>query len=64
LTFGHDSLENFLRTIWAMVQHHKWDYDAIMNMVAWERQVFTMMTMVYLKEENERIKLEQQTRRR
>jgi hypothetical protein len=47
-----------------MVQHHKWDYDAIMNMVAWERQVFTMMTMVYLKEENERIKLEQQTRRR
>lgn len=53
-----------MRTIWAMVQHHKWGYEDIMNMIAWERQIFVMMTTMYLKEENERIKLEQQTRRR
>jgi len=35
-----------------------------MNMVAWERQIYTMMTFMYLKEENERIKLERQTKGR
>lgn len=64
LTLGYESLENYMRTIWAMVQHHKWGYDDIMNMIAWERQIFIMMTTMYLKEETERIKLEQQTRRR
>ena len=53
-----------MRSTWAMVQHHKWDYEAVMNMIAWERQVFMMMTMMYLKEENERIKLERETKRR
>jgi hypothetical protein len=53
-----------MRTTWAMVQHHKWDYESIMNMIAWERQVFVMMTTMYLREENERIKLEQQQTRR
>ena len=47
-----------------MVQHHKWDHDAILNMVAWERQIYTMMTLAYLREENERIKLEKQTKGR
>jgi hypothetical protein len=52
-----------MRSIWVMVQHHGWDYEAIMNMVAWERQIFTLMTMAYVREENERIKLERQTRK-
>lgn len=58
MTFGYDSLENFMRTTWAMVHHHKWDYESLMNQIAWERQIYVMMTTLYLKEENERIKLE------
>lgn len=52
-----------MRTTWAIVQHHGWDYDAILNMIAWERQVFVMMTTMYVKEENERIKLERNSKR-
>jgi hypothetical protein len=47
-----------MRTTWAMVHHHKWDYESLMNQIAWERQIYVMMTTLYLKEENERIKLE------
>lgn len=63
MTVGHDTLENFMRSTWALVQHHKWDYEAVNNMIAWERTVYVMMTTMYLKEENERIKLERQTKR-
>lgn len=46
------------------MQHHKYGYDSLMGMIAWERQVYVAMLTQYLKEENERIRLEQQTRRR
>jgi hypothetical protein len=61
---GYDTLENFLRTNWALVQHHKWNFHDIENMIAWERQVFVVMLTQYLKDEQDRIRLEQQTRRR
>jgi hypothetical protein len=50
-----------MRVTWSMVQHHDWDYESLMNMIAWERQVYVMMTNMYVKEENERIKLQKQT---
>lgn len=52
-----------MRTTFSLVQHHKWDYDALMNMVAWERQVYVTLVLAYLKEENERLKLERMGRR-
>lgn len=52
-----------MRTTWAMVQHHKWGYEAIENMVAWERQIHISLTHMYLKEERERIKLERQAKK-
>jgi len=47
-----------MRTTWALVHHHGWDYESLMGQIAWERSVYVMMTTMYLKEENERIKLE------
>lgn len=52
-----------MRTNFALVQHHKWDYDGLMNMISWERQVYVTMVLAYLKEENERLKLERMSRR-
>lgn len=46
------------------MQHHKYSYSDIENMVAWERQIYVMLISNYLKEEAERLKLEAQTRRR
>jgi hypothetical protein len=53
-----------MRVNWAMMQHHKFSLFDLENMIAWERQVYVTMTTMYLKEENERIKLEKQTKRR
>lgn len=61
--FRYDTLENFMRSTWALTHHHKWGYDHIMNMIAWERQVYIMMTTMWLKEENERIKLQKQAKK-
>lgn len=60
---SYDSLENFTRTNWALVHHHKWEHDSLMNMLVWERQVYVALTESYLREENERLKLERMTRR-
>jgi hypothetical protein len=47
-----------------MMQHHKYTLNDLENMIAWERQVYVTMLHSYLKEENERIRLQQQTGRR
>ena len=52
-----------MRTNFALIQHHKWNYDSLMGMLAWERQVYVAMLLAYLKEENERLKLERMNRR-
>lgn len=62
--FGYDSLVNFMKTNFAMMQHHKYSYSDLENMMAWERQIYVLLLNNYIKEENERIKLQQTTRRR
>lgn len=64
LIFGYDNLENFIRTNFSLMQHHKYSLSDIENMLAWERQVYVVLLTVYLKEENERIKLLKQTGKR
>lgn len=60
---GYDKLENFIQTNFAMMQHHKYAYGDIENMIAWERQIYVSLLNNYIKEENERIKLKQLQRR-
>lgn len=64
ITLGYDSLENFMKTNFSMMQHHKYSYSELMEMIPWERHVYLALLNAYLKEENERIKLEKQTKRR
>ena len=63
LIFAYDTLENFMRTNFSLMQHHNYGYDELMGMLAWERSVYVTLLRVYLKEENERVKLEQATKR-
>lgn len=62
MIFEFDSLENFMRTNWGLVQHHKWSLTEIEEMIPWERDVNIALTIAYLAEEKERIKLERNTR--
>jgi hypothetical protein len=64
LSFGYDSLKNFIETNFALMQHHKYAYNDLESMIAWERQVYVTLLTNHIKEENEKIKLRQQTVRR
>jgi len=64
VTIGYDSLENMIRTNFAMMQHHKYSHYDLENMLSWERQIYVTLLTTYIKEENERLKMEALARRR
>tara|TARA_B100001564_G_C20176092_1_gene461919 strand:- start:58 stop:201 length:144 start_codon:yes stop_codon:yes gene_type:complete len=43
-----------------MMQHHKYSLTELDNMMPWEREIYVGMLIEYIKEEEERIKREQQ----
>lgn len=60
----YDNLENFIRTNFALMQHHKYSLGDIENMIAWERQAYVLLLSNYLREEKERIRLRELTKRK
>lgn len=60
--FGYDNLVNFMETNFSMMQHHKYSLFDIENMISWERQVYISILANYIKEQNEKIKLEKMAR--
>ena len=52
---AHESLENYYRTNFVMVQHHKWSLETLENMLPWEREVYVQQLVDYIEEENEKI---------
>lgn len=59
MIFGHDSLQNYYVTNFNLMQHHKYSLTEIENMLPWEREVYINLLIQHMKEENERIKLQQ-----
>ena len=59
MIFGHDSLQNYYTTNFNLMQHHKYSLTELENMLPWEREVYINLLIQYMKEENERIKLQQ-----
>lgn len=56
LTVGNDSLANYYKVNFALVQHHKYSLTEIENMMVWERDVYVMMLIKFLDDEREKIK--------
>ncbi len=56
---SHDNLINLFKTNFAMVQHHKYSFTEIENMMPWERDVYIQMLVEHVEKENERVKQEQ-----
>ena len=46
-----------------MMQHHKYSLEEIENMLPWEREIYVGLLMQYIKDENEKVKQEQQKMR-
>ena len=43
-----------------MMQHHKYSLIELENMVPWEREIYVGMLNEHIREENERVKQQQQ----
>jgi hypothetical protein len=42
-----------------MMQHHKYSLTELEDMMPWEREIYVMLLIRHLEEENERIKQQQ-----
>ena len=45
------------------MQHHKYSLTELENMIPWEREIYIGLLMEWIKEENEKIKKEQQSQK-
>ena len=55
MTLAHDSLYNYYKTNFGMMQYHKYSLTEIENMMPWEREIYIGLLMEHIKEENQRI---------
>tara|TARA_B100001989_G_C24533553_1_gene463034 strand:+ start:234 stop:425 length:192 start_codon:yes stop_codon:yes gene_type:complete len=59
----HDSLENYYKTNFALMQHHKYSLTELENMIPWERDVYVNLLMAFIQEEERRQKSEENKNR-
>jgi hypothetical protein len=51
---GHDKLQNYYKTNFALMQHHKYSLTELENMMPWERFIYINLLQSYLKEEEQK----------
>lgn len=61
---GHDSLGNFYKTNFNLMQIHKYSITELENMMPWERSLFIDLLKEHIKEENQKQRDLQNMRRR
>ena len=61
---GHDSLINYYKTNFALMQHHKYSLDDLENMIPFERDIYIMLLSQHIEEENDRIQQQKSKRKR
>ena len=54
MTLSHDSLQNYYKTNFAMMQHHKYSLEELDNMMPWEREIYMGLLIKHLEKEEER----------
>lgn len=50
---GYDTLENYFRTTFAMMHHHKYNLTELENMIPWEKTVYLDLLKAHIKQQNE-----------
>jgi len=58
----HDNLRNYYTTNFSLMQHHKYSFIELENMIPWERDIYVAMLIQYIEQENEKIKQKQNSR--
>ena len=49
---AHTSLESYYKVNFALMQHHKFSFTELDNMMPWEREVYVTLLQQYIEEEN------------
>ena len=55
----HESLENYYKTNFALMQHHKYSLTELENMIPWERDVYVNLLIAHIQEEERRQKADE-----
>ena len=50
---GYDSLANFFKTNFTLMQHHKYSLSDIENMMPWEKLVYIDLLKAHIKHQEE-----------
>jgi hypothetical protein len=53
--FCHDTLGNYFKTNFALMQHHKYSLTELENMLPWEREIYITLLVNHLEEERQRV---------
>ena len=53
---GHDSLENYFKSNFALLHHHKWSLSDIEHMLPWEKYLYIDLLKAHIKAEEERMR--------
>jgi hypothetical protein len=61
---GHDSLANFYKTNFNLMQIHKYSITELENMISWERSLYIDLLKEHIREHNEKQRDLQNMRRR
>lgn len=61
---GHDSLVNFYKTNFNLMQIHKYSITELENMIPWERSVYIDLLKEHIREQNEKQRDLQNMRKR
>ena len=53
---GHEGLESYFKSNFALMHHHKWGLTEVENMMPWEKYIYVDMLQAHIKAEEERIR--------
>lgn len=56
MCLAHDTLYNFYKVNFALMQHHKYDLDTLENMMPYEREIYVTLLQQHLEQEKQRLK--------
>jgi hypothetical protein len=48
---SYNSLENYFRTNFSLMQHHKYSLTELENLLPWEREIYVTLLLQHLEEE-------------
>ena len=51
---SHESMVNYYKTNFALIQHHKYSLTELENMMPWEREIYVGLLAEFLQKEKEK----------